>query len=230
MGWFKSFFKKAAPIAGSILGSLVGGPVGGAIGGGLGGLASGQNIADSLITGGTSYAGGSIGSSIGSSLGGSLGGALGGSAASTAIPAVVGRNIGAVLGSGVGAYSSLPVSSGFDMGDASLPAAPPSPKPFEPKQDAQKELPASLSGFASLTPQQQSSNIATEGVYGGGSGPQEQEYFMNLINRRLVDESGGVSDQSELSPIEQSYLQRLGLGGYSNTNNLLEAMSTWRPN
>lgn len=101
--------------------------------------------------------------------------------------------------------------------------------PFQPKQEPQKDVPLSLSSLGSLTNAQQGSNLANQGVYGGGNGPDEQSYFMNLVNRRLVDESGNVdSDTSELLPIELSYLKRLGLGGYGNSRDLLEAMSKWK--
>ncbi len=92
------------------------------------------------------------------------------------------------------------------------------------------EAPPSLSGLGQLTPAQRTSNIATKGVYGEGADTPEQKYFLNQINRRLVDESGNVdAGMDDISAIEQSYLQKLGLGGYGNTSNLLEAISKWKP-
>lgn len=102
------------------------------------------------------------------------------------------------------------------------------PAPFAPSRQAQKELPSSLQGFGSLSPDQQASNIATQGTFGTGLGPQEQDYFLNLVNRQLVDETGGVQDLNTLNPIQNSYLSNLGLGGQSNSRNLLEAISKWK--
>lgn len=103
------------------------------------------------------------------------------------------------------------------------------PAPFQPKQEAEQDAPSSLSAFGALSPDQESTNLATQGVYGGGLGPQEQSYFVNMINRRLVDESGRAdANLDEVKPIENSYLSQLGLGGYSNSKDLLEAMKKWR--
>lgn len=110
----------------------------------------------------------------------------------------------------------------FGSGD-SKPSSPAAPSPFVASRDAAMSLPGSLSQFAGATPDQQSTNIATQGVYGGGEGPDEQKYFLNLINRRLVDDTGKVAgDTSSVNPVEGSYLSQLGLGGYSDPNDLLK--------
>jgi len=254
----KKFRKTALPIAGAILGSLalpgigtelglsLGSAGGAAIGGGLGTLASGGGIKNALLSGAGSYLGGNLAQGI---LGGSLGtvggatglssaGALPWSAANTGL----GQSLGNVIGSSAAnSLAAAPLSGilgsfyGSDLaqnalGDQQAPkfTGPAGPAPFVPKQADAAKLPAGLSGFASLTPQQQSTNIANQGVYGGGNGPEEQGYFTNLINRRLVDLSGNLSDKSTLAPIEQSYLSQLGLGGYGDTKSLLEAISKWK--
>lgn len=101
--------------------------------------------------------------------------------------------------------------------------------PFHPTQQGAQDLPASLHALGGLTSDQQASNVATQGVYGGGNGPQENSYFLNLMNRQLVDSSGKVGDMSGVSPIENSYLQKLGLGGAKNSTGLLQAISNWKP-
>lgn len=106
-----------------------------------------------------------------------------------------------------------------------------SPTPgWTPSQSAASSLPPSLSGLQTLNPGQQASNLATQGTFGGGIGPQEESYYTNLLNRQLVDTTGKVSDLSSLSPIENTYNQQLGLGGYTNSTDLLKALSSWSPN
>lgn len=142
---------------------------------------------------------------VGSSLGlGSLGGSLLGGVANSA---------GSALGSSL---------FGSGKSGSSAPSGTPAPAPFTPKQQGSMSLPPSLSQFGSLDPSQQTSNIATQGVYGGGAGPEESKYFLNLINRRLVDPSGKVGDLSSVSPVEGGFLNQLGLGGYSNSKQLLK--------
>lgn len=109
----------------------------------------------------------------------------------------------------------------FGGGGSHHDSAPAAPSPYVPKQDAAMGLPASLSQFGGFTPEQQSSNIATQGVYGGGEGPEENKYFLNLINRRLVDQTGNVGSTESVNPVENSFLSTLGLGGYKDTNDLL---------
>lgn len=239
MGWFSKVKKYALPTIGAVLGSAIlpgvgtsigasiGAGTGAAIGGGLGGLAAGQSPSQALMTAGGSYLGSGIGSAIfPSSIGSALGSSVSSGLGSTATNAILGSSIGGTLGAAYG--SGLGNGGESFLGGGNMPNAPATIQPFKPTQQSQKELPSSLSAFGSLSPDQQSSNIATQGVYGGGNGPQEQEYFLNLVNRRLVDESGNTSEQNTLKPIEQSYLQRLGLGGYGNTNNLLEAITKWK--
>lgn len=202
--------------AGNALGSELGSNLGNTVGGqagdllnetpanALGNTFGGQAVADSGAGFGT-FAGNVLGSStIGSSIGGAAG-----------------SNVGSSLGSNLGA--SLNPSN-------SQPGAAPTqggPTPFTPSRQTALGLPQSLSQFSNLSPQQQESNIATQGVYGGGNGPEESKYFLNLVNNQLVDPTGNVSDMSSLSPIEGSYLNQLGLGGYGNSNDLLQGISRY---
>lgn len=241
-----NIFKAAAPI----IGGIVGGPVGAAIGGAAAGATGGGGLKGALIGGATGYAGNVVGSSIGSSLSSSLGKvggtSLGSLSSNSAGPYSFG-NLGSVAGNSIGntvantsiasalgsyAGNSIADSVGSslfpqesmqdtssDMGQA---------KPFQAARNAQLTTPNSLSGFDSLDDQQQGTNLATQGTYGGGLGGEEQSYFTNLINRRLVDDAGQVdSDLSEINPIEKSYLSQLGLN-QDNPQSLLEALSKWK--
>lgn len=213
---------------------------------------SGGSIGDALKSGALSYAGSSIGSSVGNALiPQSIGNALGSTASNaigaadaginsaigngfsqTASNALLNTSIGSALGSYAGnnlADGMMPQSTP-DQGFANTNALTPDTQPsaFAPKQDPQLSLPNSLTGLSGLDPSQQESNLATQGVYGGGLGPDEQAYFKNLINRKLVDQSGQVApDLSGLSSIDNSYLGQLGFSGYNNPTSLLEQLSKY---
>lgn len=208
----------------------------GAVGGFADGLIQGQGIGGALkggLRGGLeaagSIVGGNIGGSIlpstfGSVLGKSAGNALGSTIANTSL----GQTLGSFAGNAYGNSLSDTILGQQTPKNTNAPrvAAAPEAAPFEPKQEAQLQLPNSLSGLSGFDQNQQSSNIATQGVYGGGNGQQEQDYFTNLINRRLVDESGQVDQNfNDINPIENSYLSQLGFGGYSNPSSLLEALN-----
>lgn len=258
MSWVKNPFhaakkfishplKSLAHLGVDAAGFAIGGPVGlGAAEGGFEAATNGGSIGDILkgaaIGGAGSYVGGQIGSFAGNALGGNLGRSIGdvafsnlpsnalGSFAGNSIPAsIANSSIGSALGGFAGNSIGQQLAAPKPKTSSQLASAPVSGQaPFVPKQQDAQELPASLSGLSGLTSDQQSTNLASQGVYGGGNGPQEQSYFMNLLNRRLVDPSGKTGDVSQVNPIEQSYLQRLGISGYGNTNSLLEAMSKWQ--
>ncbi len=246
------FIQNSLPTIGAIIGTTIAPGIGTAIGAGLGGTAEGitkgQSIGDSLKGGAFdaagAYAGNTLGSTIGEKIGGTLGDSVGNTISSVgsnadpyfaqlaanALPAGIGgSSIGSVLG---GAAGLSMAGNAMRTPDRPMQAASaqtvPGITPFSPKQEDAQGTPPSLTGLGSLTDQQKSTNLATQGVYGGGNGPQEQSYFENLLNRRLVDNSGKTSDLSQVSPIEQSYLQRLGISGYTDTNSLLEAMNKWK--
>lgn len=218
--------------------------IGGAVGSGLSSYTTNHNPLGALLSAGGSFAGGQLGSSlfpgtvggtfsgagnvgpsfinpgVGSVIGQSASNAIGAQLANTSIGSLIGSNLGSDLGESF---------AGNSAEGSKLPAAPAGPAPFQPKQEAEQDLPAGLTGFASLTPEQRSTNLATQGTYGGGLGPQEQEYYVNQAQRRLVDPAGKVGDPSSVfKPIELSYLKRLGLGGTSGLN-LAELISQWNP-
>lgn len=243
----KKIASVALPIIGTAVGASFGMPqLGAVLGGAAGGATTGKGLKGIGIGAATGFAGNAIGNALAPSISGALGktgatalgrlgagniaGPLAGSSLSLpsnaftnalanttvsgALSKVAGNSIADSLGSSLmgGEEESAPTQSG--------------PAPFVPGRDAQLELPSSLSSFGSLAPDQQSSSLATEGVYGGGLGQQEQDYFTNMLNRRLVDDTGQVdADLSEVSPIENSYLSQIGLGGYGDARSLLEALS-----
>lgn len=208
----------------------------------------GNKVLPSLLSGATSFAGNAIGNEIGSSvfpttIGSALSsnagnatdkllnfgaGDLGSNFANSIGNNLANQSIGGALGglatnAAIGGGVLPAVQKQNDLNPNSL-----LPAPYAPKQAPQLQLPGSLSGLQGLSPDQQISNLATQGVYGGGNGPQEQSYFANLVNNQLVDKSGNVSPISNVNPIENSYLSQLGLGGYSNSKDLLGAISKWQ--
>lgn len=226
--------KIAGPLIGAAVGSAIPG-IGTALGASLGSaggtLASGGNLKQALLSGGGSYLGAQLGGqflgggNVGSALTNNLGN-IAGNTIANALPAAltdasVGSILGGYVGNSIGEDLGMSLSGGKQQTSQGVAA-------FSPKRAELGEVPANFQGAGALSPEQQASNLATQGTYGSGLGPDENQYFLNLVNRQLVDESGNVGDTSTLSPIESSYLQKLGLGGYSNSNNLLESISKWK--
>lgn len=141
----------------------------------------------------------------------------------TALGATIGGGLGSLFGGSDDKPSQDQPSGPTGLTDVAGAAA----APFEPKREEAKTRPASFNAFGSLSPEQEASAIATQGVFGGGTSSQEQDYYQNLINRQLVDEGGGLRDVGQLAPINRSYLSQLGYG-QGNTRDLLEAMQKWR--
>lgn len=224
-----------APVAGAALGSVVPG-VGTALGAAVGsGLSSGIKTGDplaGLASAGGSFLGSTVaGPLIGDALGGATVGSTLGSGVGSVLPDVVanaglGPIIGGSVGSSLGESLFAPATnSQLDMPSVNN-AGPSAPAPYVAKQENALQMPGSFSQFANLSPTQLSTNIATQGVYGGGLGESESDYFYNMVNRKLVDEAGNVDTGfGDLAPIEQSYLNKSGFGGYNKPYDLLEALS-----
>lgn len=233
-----------APLLGAGIGLATGNPefalLNSAIGSGVGqGVSTGFQTGNPL-TGLEAGIGSGLGSYAGGSLLGGLGGALsetpanalgdtfGGSAVGATAP--FGSFAGNVLGSqsiGNIAGSAIGGSLGSQVGQSMNPAdnTPAGPPGFSPTMQPQLGLPQSLSQFGSLTPQQQATNIASRGVYGGGQGPDETNYFLNLMNRQLFDQSGNVAQNTNgIAPVDMSFLNQLGVSGSSPTD-LLRGIS-----
>lgn len=219
-GGGKSIFDYIAPIAQVALAFVPG--VGPALSAGMAGIRAGINSGDpltGLLSAGGSYFGSSLGSQLGSTLGNQLGGTLaqtpanaigdviGGEALGAVAPfgsfagnALGSQTIGSLAGSAIGSSAGQSFGEGLgqqlnptSLGGTMSLGGPPG---FSPSKQPAMGLPQSLSQFSGLSPQQQGSNIATKGVYGGGNGPQETNYFMNLMNRQLFDQGGNVDRKS----------------------------------
>lgn len=207
------------------------------------------NPLSGLLGAAGSYAGNSLGSAFGESLGSSagsflgetpanaLGNTFGGDLVGSVAPlgswagnALGGSTIGSLAGAGLG--SSIGTDLGSSIGQTLMPmggglSSAQGPPAFSPTRSPQMGLPQSLSQFGDLDPLQQATNIASKGVYGGGNGGNENSYFLNLINRQLVDPSGNVGSMNNINPVENSYLSQLGLGGYGNSSDLLKGISQY---
>lgn len=235
----------AIPVLGGLVGSAVlgpagfglasaatGGAAGAALGSGANTYSQTHNIGQALLSGGGSFVGsqvagnvlgdklgtvgGTLNSGLGSGLGGTAANFIGPTLANTTLSSILGGNIGSSVASGL-----VPDKAKNPMGESAAPA------PFKPSQADAQQLPASLAGLSTLTPAQQASNVATGGVYGGGQGPQENSYFLNLINRQMFDDSGNVKGLDNINPIENSYLKQLGISGYGNSTDLLKQIQGW---
>lgn len=231
------------------LGTAAGGAIGAGIGSGLSkGIETGNPIAgltSAVATGGGSYLGSQllgpslsgIGAGTNATSGAATQGFMGtpvatslsdqglsgaGSVFGSQTPgSLVGGAVGSTVGQ-AGAQSALP---GLFQSPTSTPAG---PSPFMPTEAAQAALPASLSSYQNLDPLQQATNIASKGVYGGGEGADETNYFNNLINRQLYGSNGQLAtDTSSINPVENSFINQIGLGGYSSPTDLLQKISNY---
>lgn len=207
--------------------------VAGLVGDGLGdtpSLAGSGSIGSTLGSGagqtagqsGGSVFGGGLGSAgtIGSNLNATLGPNIGGQIGSLIGPTTAGTGIGSIAGGSIGSQLAQGLAGPPNSPDTS----------FHPSRMTASTLPSSLNDLSGLSSGQQASNLATQGTFGGGLGPQEQSYYANLLNRQLIDQSGNVQPISSLSPIESTFNQQLGFGNNTNSTDLLKALSTWSPN
>ncbi len=227
----------ALPIIGGIVGSAipgVGTALGASLGSGLGSYAADRNVSKALLSAGGSYLGGNIASNVLGNAGGTVIGGL---------ESVLGPDLGSAIGQGLGSAALTPLSSiagsqiGSNLASSLVPQKTANPvgqtpsaaaAAFKPTREVERSAPPSITGYGALNPQQMSSNLATQGVYGGGLGKEESDYFTNMINRRLITDEGAVdSDLSEINPIENSFLSQLGLTGKT-PSDLLQAISRYR--
>lgn len=104
-------------------------------------------------------------------------------------------------------------------------------QPFAPKQPAAVALPSDLSNlspggqaFGTLSPIQQSSYLGTQGSQGSGLSGDDKNYYLNLLQRNLIDENGNMQNiNSALQPIDRNYASSQGLPT-GNTNDFLQAL------
>lgn len=169
---------------------------------------------------------GNIASSLGGSAGASGSGIFSdlGSAASSALNVPVTQALGSYAGNQYATGFNNPGQPSMKGQYPWIPAS-----PGQPGGGAAGTMPTSLNQMSNLTPLQQATGLATQGVYGGGLGPQEQGYFGNLVQQQLVPSYGQTADLSTLAPIENTYLGNLGFGNEGSSYNLAKALSQWNP-
>lgn len=85
--------------------------------------------------------------------------------------------------------------------------------------------PASLSSFATFTPQQERSALATKSL-NQGLGKDEEDYYENLVQRSLIgDDQRYKADVNSLLPVESQYFNKKGIST-SNVTDFLRALQT----
>lgn len=234
-------------VAGLALGpaglGLTSAAAGAAIGSGVNSLASGDSPTQALLSAGGSYIGsnlagnligdlGTVGSAASSALGQGTVDAVSGALPSSLAQGIFNAPISSMIGSTIGgdiASSLVPQKNMNISGQTATPVAP-EPEAFKPSRAQDKSAPASIVGSGALTPDQYTSGIASQGVYGSGVDNDANDYFLNMINRKLVTDAGQVdTDFADISPIENSYLAKLGLGGAKSPTDLLQAISRYKP-
>lgn len=238
----KTVLKAAPAVVGSVAGGVLGGPAGAAAGSALGTKLGGGSNTQALFSAGGSYLGGQFlgggsgdvaGNLTQSSIPGlpSLGESLANGSLGSAGSALGAASFGPLSGSLTGQSIANLVSGGAEGPAQADPVAPnvTGPKEAALPTSAPKaaSLPSSLGSFAGLDPLQQGTGIATQGVYGGGTGKEESDYFTNLLQRQLINDKGGYNDYgSNVNPTEESYLHNnLGLQFDPNTQSLLQAIA-----
>lgn len=100
----------------------------------------------------------------------------------------------------------------------------PNNTPVTYTRPAEKARPGSLSDLNGLTAEQLRSALATRAIYGTGLSNDEQDYYLNLLQRDYLDESN-TPREFDILPIERQYLQYLGLP-FSNTKDFLNGITT----
>lgn len=209
-------FSGLGAYAGNALGSSLGSTLGDTFGGQAGSFLN-STPANAI---GNAFGGGTL-SGLGAGFGSAAGNALGSSTIGSIAGGALGSNIGAQFGENIGGGAQQQPAQATPLPLAALGGT-----PFSPSRSPSMGLPQSLSQFSNLSQDQLTSNIATKGIYGGGNGPEESKYFLNLINNQLVDQTGKVGDSSTLPSIDKSYLAQLGIGG-NNANDILKGISNY---
>lgn len=175
----------------------------------------GANVGQAALPWSVGSGSSDIASALGSTLSQGVNNALG-----TPVSQIVGSQVGNSLASQYANPGQPSMRGQYPW----IPAA-----PGQPGGGASVGMPSSLAGMSGLTPLQQATGLATQGVYGGGLGPQEQGYFKNLVQNQLVPSYGQTAQLSSLAPIENTYLSNLGFGNPSSSSSLAQELSQWNP-
>lgn len=137
---------------------------------------------------------------------------------------------GAALGSPTAIAQAFSQISASKPKAADMPStAPIGPQnaPLPTSRPDEASLPSGLGQFAGLNPLQTTSGIATEGLYGGGTSGPENNYFINMLQRQLINDKGGYEDYSQnVNPTSEAFLHNnLGLQFDPNTTSLLQSIA-----
>jgi hypothetical protein len=86
------------------------------------------------------------------------------------------------------------------------------PPPQRARPDA-TALPQNLNDYAGLSDIQQRSGLATRATQGEGLDDEGKKYYLNLLQRKLMDDQGNISNDNfqGVLPVERNYLQSIGL-------------------
>lgn len=145
-----------------------------------------------------------------------------------AAPFTGGASLLGTLGNAASIFGALSTAQGLfggNKGPAPIQAA--QAPPFKPVRPDAAAMPASLAGdFASFSPDQQRSALATKGL-NQGLGGEEDAYYRNLVQRSLIGDGNQVqpgSPDQYLLPIESQYFSHKGLNT-SDTTKFLQGLS-----
>lgn len=206
----------AAPVIGGTFG-----PLGAAAGAAYGNYITGSSPSDSLqagaLAGVGNYVGGQltdgfVGSDLSSlgSVGNSVatgiadyGGSIGGQLLASNTGAIIGSVAPSFLGASGAQQQPTELYSYTDPASQALQKE----LSFKPVRPSEQDTPDFLSGLTNL---QKRSNIAAQGVFGGGVEQDTQKYYDNLLQRNLISDTGRVEDINGLLPVETQYLQKRG--------------------
>lgn len=132
---------------------------------------------------------------------------------------LVGGPAGAAIGGGLG------LLSGGMSKQQSMPSPNISAPSFSPTRPDAKSRPGSLGDLSGLDPMQERSALATKGSQGGGLGQDEQDYYLNLLQRNILDEGGNVGSTENFLPVERQYLNQAGYASDNGMNFLKSVQS-----
>lgn len=86
------------------------------------------------------------------------------------------------------------------------------PAAITPTRPYEMARPGELGDFLTgMSDVQARTALATRGVQGEGLGKDSESYFLNMLMRNLIGDDGNMGQLEDLTPIEQQYLQMLGL-------------------
>jgi len=142
---------------------------------------------------------------------------------SSLVPAGLGFLAGGPVGAAIG--GGLGLLAGNNQKQQSMPAPTISAPQFTPTRPQAATRPSTLGDLSNLDPMQERSALATRGSQGGGLGQDEQNYYLNLLQRNIMDESGNVGNTESLLPVERQYLNQSGYATDTGMNFLKSVQS-----